>query len=366
MIEDSAEAWTHPHSKVTWLKDLLPNDLEVGRIITYNYNASLQSFFSNDAPKEIQRMAESLVQELVANRGIAGTLRRPIIFICHGLGGVIVKKSLMYSSTRTAPKVVHLRDQFISTFGILFFGTPHGKTDPSNWAALGRRAFDLRARRSIFHHAGLTLTRTQVSQSVQGPHLVDQDFAPFIKQFRIFFFWEELPTKLGDHHSIIVDHESAAPKLDNTESSGIHADHPSMVRFGSRQSSDYRTVLAALTTYCKKAPNVVAHRWNQAEISLKQLRAKEACELGQSGVDIDPKKPFCREEIPVSPSCFHPPQALTTNFVGRKDIMRTLSSAFFPNGLLDSERGQKSFVIFGMGGSGKSQLCSQFAHDFKT
>lgn len=307
-------------------------------------------------------MAESLVQELLANRQFAGTLRRPIVFICHGLGGVIVKKSLMYSSTRTAPKVVHLWDLFISTFGILFFGTPHGKTNPSNWAALERRLLGSRAKKSIFHHG--SLARRQVKDGIQGPHLVDQDFAPFVKQLRMFFFWEELPTNLGDHHSVIVDPESAAPKLDNIETSGIHADHPSMVKFGSRESSDYRTVLAALTTYCHKAPDVVARRWNQAELSLKQMRAGEVVELGQLEIEIHSEKSVRHQDNAV-PRNFFPPHAVTTNFVGREDMMRTLASAFFPNGSFDMSYGQKSFVVFGMGGSGKTHLCSKFAHDFR-
>jgi hypothetical protein len=59
-----------------------------------------------------------------------------IIFICHGLGGILVKKVLAYSSTRTSKNVEYLHSIFTSTFAILFFGTPHNATHEGNWLVL--------------------------------------------------------------------------------------------------------------------------------------------------------------------------------------------------------------------------------------
>lgn len=53
------------------------------------------------------------------------TERRPIIFIAHSLGGILVKAALIHSEgTRRG----HLEDHKaikLSTYGVLFFGTPH-------------------------------------------------------------------------------------------------------------------------------------------------------------------------------------------------------------------------------------------------
>lgn len=329
-------------------------------MVTYGYDATALAFFSDDAPRTIQRLAESLVQELRANRQFAGTLKRPIIFVCHGLGGVIVKKSLLYSSTRNAPKVVHLWDQFISTFAILFFGTPHGSADGDNWLSLERQSSS--ATRSMFHDG--TSSRPRVKTHVQVSESVNNEFSPLVKQFHMFFFWAELPSRIGNRDVFIVDPESAAPRLDNTEVSGIHATHSGMVKFGSRESSDYHTVIAALSTYCRKAPGIIQHRWKQAEVSLLQLRAGEAWELGGFGFDVHSEQPFRRRSIPVHRH-FYPPHSSVSDFIGRRDMLDVIRSVFLPEEeYIDSET-RRSFVVFGMGGSGKTQLCSQFANEYR-
>jgi hypothetical protein len=304
-------------------------------------------------------MAESFVQELRADRQFAGTLRRPIVFLCHGLGGVLVKKSLVYASTRTAPKVAHLWDHYVSTFAILFFGTPHDHTDKSSWLEYEAMSKSARHQLGAFFRPG--------DKGVAHlPRLVDHDFAPLVKQFHLFFFWEELPTRLASRSALLVDHKSAAPKLDNTEAAGIHAAHWDMCKFSSRTSSDYRTVVAALTTYCEKAPGIISRRWRQAEVALKQLRMGEAEEIGGFGFDVHLEQPYRSHEIRSREMLhFHIPEETSPTFVGREDLLITLRNAFFPDNCPTTRHGRKSFVIFGMGGSGKTELCSQFATDNK-
>lgn len=306
-------------------------------------------------------MAESLVQELRADRQFAGTLRRPIIFICHGLGGVLLKRSLIYSSTRTAPKVVHLWDQFVSTFAILFFGTPHGRSAAASWLALEQMSRPSRpGSKSLFHRR----SGSAIGENFQLPQSVSNDFMPLVKQFHMFFLWEALQTPFRGRAEFVVDPESAVPKLDNTESAAIHATHSGMVKFGSASSSDYRTVTAAVLNYCEKAPEIIAHRWEQTESVLRQLRASEAWELGGYGFDVHLEKPFRHQNIAVNEH-FYPPQETTATFVGRRAELRTLHSALFPTEKGGTDGSKSIYVVFGMGDSGKTQFCSKFAHEYK-
>ena len=77
----------------------------------------------------------------------------------------------------------------------------------------------------------------------------------------------------------IVDEASAAPILDNTERSGIAADHSGMCRFDRKDSPGFRTVVAALKRHCDKAPRVVKTRNRQVEADLGAQRWHEAREL---------------------------------------------------------------------------------------
>jgi hypothetical protein len=103
------------------------------RILTYSYDSSVSTFFDKDSPKSVWGLAETLVAALGSDRKLAGMGERPIIFICHGLGGVLIKRSLIYSSTRKGAGHEHIWDQYITTYAILFFGTPQRGALSSAW-----------------------------------------------------------------------------------------------------------------------------------------------------------------------------------------------------------------------------------------
>ena len=76
-----------------------------------------------------------------------------------------------------------------------------------------------------------------------------------------------------------MDESSAAPMLDGTERAGIAADHRNMCKFGSKDASGFRTVVAALKRYGVDGPAVVRER---NKVAARELAAKgwlEAREL---------------------------------------------------------------------------------------
>jgi hypothetical protein len=54
---------------------------------------------------------------------------RPLLFVVHSLGGIVVKEMLRRSKGCRMGET-HLRSIFDSTTGIIFFGTPHAGADP--------------------------------------------------------------------------------------------------------------------------------------------------------------------------------------------------------------------------------------------
>jgi hypothetical protein len=72
-----------------WLQDFLPDVFPGSRIYTYGYNA--QILFSK-ATGEIVDFASTLLELILDRRTRREQQRRPIVFICHSMGGLVVKQ----------------------------------------------------------------------------------------------------------------------------------------------------------------------------------------------------------------------------------------------------------------------------------
>lgn len=88
--------------------------------MTYGYNTDLMSKARTERSFTI---AEDLLTELRDLR--SGEARsRPLFFIAHSLGGIVVKKVLIISKSRSSKH----GDILESTRHLMFFGTPHQGT----------------------------------------------------------------------------------------------------------------------------------------------------------------------------------------------------------------------------------------------
>jgi len=72
-----------------WLRDFLPSQLPPARIMSYGYNS--RTAFS-EAVTDINDEAAMLLDRLDGEHQSKDQKTRPIIFISHSLGGIVVKK----------------------------------------------------------------------------------------------------------------------------------------------------------------------------------------------------------------------------------------------------------------------------------
>lgn len=358
-------AWADLESETLWLRDFLPKDIPVARVLTFGYDSSAASFYSAGCADTIQQHAHTLVASLQADRLLTGCDHRPIVFVCHGLGGVLVKKALSYSASRTSARVEHLYSIFVSTYGILFFGTPHSSIDIAQWVVL-----ESIQNSEIHPHIRVDNQLESIpKKDAESLDTITDHFAPLMKQFHVCFFWEERRTFSGDWSGFIVNETSAAPILDNTERSGIDANHSRMVKFSNMNTSSYRNVIAALIRYCRDAPKIIPRRWKVAAAALARARSNEAFELVGLEFDTHHHRPSIDERA-ISPVLkkarnrfFFPPPTTAFDYIGRKELSETVRNFFFPSEASSVVNEQRIFVIHGMGGSGKTQFCSKFAKD---
>lgn len=127
---DAYKTWEHENGSL-WLRDFLPTDIPHARIMTFGYDSTIA--FSKSVAK-IEDKALELLNCLSAKRSptAPGGLSRPIIFICHSLGGILVKKTLIIAHERDSN--LDFKDILVNTRGIAFLGVPHRGSDIAWWA----------------------------------------------------------------------------------------------------------------------------------------------------------------------------------------------------------------------------------------
>ncbi|KAF8540115.1 hypothetical protein BDD12DRAFT_777518, partial [Trichophaea hybrida] len=108
-------SWRSRETHQMWLKDFLPKDIKNIRVMTYGYDSSLVGLGRSDM--RLVDYRRNFIQQLENSRSTAKS--RPIIFLGHSLGGILILQALVESNRNP-----HHKPILDSTHGIFFFGTP--------------------------------------------------------------------------------------------------------------------------------------------------------------------------------------------------------------------------------------------------
>ena len=120
-----------------WPLEALPQDFPNVRVMTYGYeSAPTGNYSSATTHMNINQHARTLLAGVAASRD--DCLGRPIIFMAHSLGGILVKDTIQEAFQCESAHQKQKKDVGESCSAIFFFGTPHQGADIAAWGDLVR------------------------------------------------------------------------------------------------------------------------------------------------------------------------------------------------------------------------------------
>lgn len=218
--------WTSSeNNKTMWIRDFLKDSFPRARIFTFGYSS--QMWFSKSM-STVDDVAKVLLSRLRHKRARYQP-ERPIIFICHSLGGIVLKTALVIANEKLDKDRLILQ----APTGVMFMGTPHRGAELAT-------VLDL-----LVRLPGMVIRKEHVkllkSHSTELEKLCES-FGGRARELRsVVCFYE---TEASAHGKKVVTKPSAT--IDNERSVGIAADHRMMCRFDSPGDANYELVLGEL------------------------------------------------------------------------------------------------------------------------
>ncbi|EAQ83334.1 hypothetical protein CHGG_09738 [Chaetomium globosum CBS 148.51] len=270
------KTWTAPNG-VYWPADLLPTSLkdQHANVLVYGYNADVYGGFWERPAKSpsdnfIHHHAQTLVTTLTHYRKSEGTERNPIIWVVHSLGGIVTKRALLYSNDLRDPNQEDLRSIYVSTYGIIFLGTPHNGSNAAAWGGIIQRMADAVVPKKIFESESVLLK--SLKKDNETLQQISSHFLDIYQKFKIHMAHENQKTDVKGSKILVVDASSASPQLVGVTYYGIEATHSRMCKFESENAPGYRTVSTAIREWIADAPEVIPIRW-EVEEDQRRVRA---------------------------------------------------------------------------------------------
>ncbi|KAI9889175.1 MAG: hypothetical protein M1814_005766 [Vezdaea aestivalis] len=236
------ETWTE--DGVFWPKDFLTEDIPEARIFLYGYNSNVNSEVSEARIKDHAGMCiaiqhdesdnlDTLLYKLRHKRRIKRkTIRTPIIFVGHSLGGLVIKTAMLNAKDNS--KYQAIADD---TKGLVFFGCPHKGTNELAFGNVIARIAEYITLGQIENGLGESLKRNS-----RFTIETNERFSQQLDLYQIISFVESQPMYFGGAGSdarsgIVVERAFATLGLPSKRETciSINRDHVSMCRVTGRE-----------------------------------------------------------------------------------------------------------------------------------
>jgi len=244
--------FSRSHLDVYWPADLACKTIPDSRILTYGYDTNIRHWLEGPVSrKTVYDHAWDLLNCLEALRRSPFERRRPVLFVAHSLGGIVVQEALRRSQ-ECASTNTHLHSIFESAMGVLFFGTPHRGADPRNFfhhvLTASAQAFGFQVNNQIVNMLmpnaeRLTKLRDEFSAMCHR------------RKWQVYSFQEEYGDLRLFGTKVVNDESSCLNDPAIEIKQHISSNHMDMCRFFGLQDPEYLKVAAAMDFILKKIEN---------------------------------------------------------------------------------------------------------------
>ncbi|KAM0252581.1 hypothetical protein ACHAQJ_007618, partial [Trichoderma viride] len=297
-----------------WLRHFLSQDLPYCRTMTYGYNSKL----STRGIDTIMDYSRGLMEALKKIRNTEELRQRPLFFIAHSFGGIILAHCLVkavQTNEDDHPTIAMLHK---ATYGMLLFGIPH--------KGLLVNDIEKMLAHQDNHPRSALLQQIRVKSDLLENQLAD--FKNLVRDRKVDSDsqrWE----RTGDFITK-VDNDSALLQLPDfmEDKIPLNSDHSMMVKFGNRSDEGYTSALHKLQQFEQEAYNVVKARFSRVQRT--------------------------------STVKYFVPYTSNPDFVGRSEILKILKDQL-GHTQQASSTSQARASLYGLGGTGKTQIALEYA-----
>ncbi|KAK5562446.1 hypothetical protein LTR43_011950 [Exophiala xenobiotica] len=276
--------------------------------MTFGYNA--HAAFGHSTAEVIDH-AKGLLASLVDKREESEEIHRPLIFIAHSLGVIVVKQALFQA--RLESRYQPLKD---ATIGLIFLGTPHRGSDKATYGKVLANVAQF-----ISHKPPPRLLSALQTNSDVLLQLTT-NFRFQLPDYEVYSFFELRPIK-GLSSLRSIEPYSRRTMKNRFRSTLVTVP---MCKFETESDDTFEKVYKRV----KRMKNNPRRITNEQSVSNNKY--------------------------------FELPHLLSPVFTGRDEDLSCLTTSFATRPPLQRQH-QQRFVLFGLGGSGKTQICLKYVQD---
>ncbi|KAI9657407.1 MAG: hypothetical protein M1821_003089 [Bathelium mastoideum] len=246
-----------------WLRDFVSKDMPHCRTMTYGYNSKLL-VRGTDTTLDYSR---GLLDELKRIRNTEEERQRPLFFIAHSFGGIILAQCLMKAARQDESDHPALASLYRATYGMLLFAIPH--------KGLVMKDIKQMLAGQSKHPRNELLQQISDESSYLAIHF--GEFRDVIRDRKVVSFYETRQTqelqfdrarnrwvRTGDFITPVDINSALLGLPDQVEDKiPLDANHSNIVKFDHRDAIGYASALDKLKQFERDAPSIIASRFSR-------------------------------------------------------------------------------------------------------